>query len=72
MQPERWGQIDEMFQSAIDCAPANRSALLDSACGNDIELRREVESLLALNEEGGFTGSTGFADGMKVLEQRNT
>jgi serine/threonine protein kinase len=71
MQPERWGQIEEIFQSAIDCSPQNRTALLDSTCGNDTELRREVESLLALHEEGGCTGSPAFEDGFKVLEQLN-
>lgn len=70
MQPERWRQIEEIVQSAIDCAPENRPALLDSACGDDAELRREVESLLAFDEDGGITGPSGFADAIKVLEER--
>lgn len=68
MQPERWLHIEEIVQSAIDCAPQNRSALLDSACGDNAELRSEVESLLALHEHSGFTRSSGFDDAIKVLE----
>ncbi len=71
MQRERWLHIEEIIQSAIDCAVPDRSALLDSACGEDIELRREVESLLALHKDSGFTRSSALEDGIKVLEQLN-
>jgi len=69
MRSERWLEIEEIVQSAIDCAPGERPALLDAACGNDVELRHEVESLLAMQEDGGFTRSSGFTDAVKVLEQ---
>src|SRR5579871_1772231 len=69
MQSERWQRIENIFQSAIDCAPDQRPALLDSACGDDAELRDEVESLLALNEKSGFTSSA-FPEGMRALENR--
>lgn len=69
MQPERWARIEEVLQQAMDCAPGDRAALLDSACAGDAGLRREVESLLA-SENTGFTRSSAFADGMKLLEQR--
>jgi serine/threonine protein kinase len=69
MQTERWQQIDRIFQSALDCEPEKRAALLDSACGGDLQLRAEVESLLASHEKAGFTAPA-FNDGMKVLEQR--
>src|SRR5437870_728933 len=71
MRAERWQQIEEIVQLALDCAPQNRSALLDSACGEDAELRREIESLLALHGDSGFTTSPAFEDGIKILEQRN-
>ena len=69
MQPERWARIEAVLQLAIGSDPETRSALLDSACAGDHELRREVESLLAM-ENTGFTRSPGFADGMKLMEQR--
>jgi serine/threonine protein kinase len=71
MRPELWARIEEIVQSAIDCPSENRPALIDAACGDDAELRRDVESLMALNEDGAFTSSPGFADAVKILEQRN-
>ena len=40
---------------------------MNAACGNDVELRREVDSLLDRQEDT-FTKCSGFADGVKVLE----
>ena len=71
MQLERWRQIEDIVQSAIDCEPKSRSALLDSACGQDAELRREVESLIACQEESGFTHASAFEDGIRVLERQD-
>jgi eukaryotic-like serine/threonine-protein kinase len=45
--PERWKQIEELFHQAAECAPKDRAGILDRACADDPELRREVESLLA-------------------------
>ena len=70
MQPERWRQIEDIVQAAMDCEPKSRSALVDSACGNDAELRREVESLLAADGSS-LTGSSAFDDAIRVLEHRS-
>jgi len=50
--PERWQQVKELFESALECAPDERAAFLDHACDGDESLRGEVESLLASYEEG--------------------
>ena len=47
MSPDRWRMIDAILQAALACEPARRAALVDSACGSDVALRTEVESLLA-------------------------
>lgn len=52
MTPERWRQVDGLFQSAAELDHAARAAFLDEVCGGDSELREEVESLLASDEEG--------------------
>ena len=52
MTPERWQRVDEIFQAAVDLNPAQRETFLDSSCGDDQELRSEVESLLNCDEEG--------------------
>jgi serine/threonine protein kinase len=46
MKPERWKQVDELFEAALDCPAAERASFLDRACAGDNELRRELESLI--------------------------
>jgi len=50
VNPERWQQLRELFYRALEQDPADRPAFLDKECGQDTELRREVESLLASHE----------------------
>src|SRR5438874_2399337 len=49
MTPERWREVEQVYQSTMDREPESRSAYLSDACGVDEELRREVDSLLKLN-----------------------
>jgi serine/threonine protein kinase/Tol biopolymer transport system component len=51
MKPERWRQVDQLFQAALERAPEDRSAFINEACGDDDSLRREVEALLAADGE---------------------
>ena len=52
---EKWNQVEELFNAAVELGTAARAAFLDQACADDEELRREVESLLAYeNETAGF------------------
>src|SRR2546429_6369924 len=53
MNPERWQQLDKLFHSALERAPKERAAFLDEACAGDQQLRREVEALIAANEQAG-------------------
>jgi eukaryotic-like serine/threonine-protein kinase len=46
MNAERWRQVEELLEAALEREPAERGSLLDRACAGDAELRREVESLL--------------------------
>jgi serine/threonine protein kinase/Tol biopolymer transport system component len=47
LTPERWAQIEDLFHCAAECDVQQRAALLDEACRNDADLRREVEKLLS-------------------------
>ena len=67
MEPERWQKIDELFQAALGCAPEQRSAFLDGACGGDHALHAEVESLLAADRTGDFTNAAAYQEGMRLL-----
>src|SRR5450432_2408325 len=53
MPPERWRQIEDIFNAALECEPAGRPAYLENACGGDEALRREVEGLLQQDGQGG-------------------
>jgi Serine/threonine protein kinase len=50
---DRWSTIKTLFASALVLAPAERGAFLNSQCGSDDELRREIESLLAAHGDAG-------------------
>jgi predicted ATPase len=47
MKPELWTRIEELCQKALDLDTSGRAEFLQSTCGNDNELRLEVEALLA-------------------------
>src|SRR5262245_2268510 len=46
MNPEQWQKIETLYHSAKALKASERTAFLASACGDDVEVRREVESLL--------------------------
>jgi serine/threonine-protein kinase len=50
---ERHKRIGELFNAALQMEPADRAAYLDGACAGDESLRRDVESLLAANDQAG-------------------
>jgi len=51
MTPERWQQIRDVLEKALELPPSQRSAFLDGACLSNPSLRQEVESLLASSDE---------------------
>ena len=53
MTPERWQQLKQIFQSALERNPAERAVFLDHACTDDIALRNEVESLISSSDQAG-------------------
>jgi Tol biopolymer transport system component len=50
MQDDRWQEIDRLFDAVLEREPAQRASFIAEACGDDDELRRELESLLAALE----------------------
>jgi eukaryotic-like serine/threonine-protein kinase len=74
MNPDRWRQIGQLYHTALELESAARAAFLDATCGDDDELRREVESLLHAHEQAdGFIAGkvAGVVDEM-AAQQRNT
>jgi hypothetical protein len=46
-------RVNELFHSALDHEAETRLAFLESVCGEDTDLRHQVELLLAKQEEAG-------------------
>ena len=58
---ERWNRVKQVFQDALEQPAAERGLFLRGACGDDRELRGEVESLLLAHAAAGS-----FAQGPAV------
>ena len=70
MTPERWRQVEEVLQAALEREPAERAALLDRECAGDPSLRGEVESLLASAQPAeNFLKATVLADAAPLLDE---
>jgi non-specific serine/threonine protein kinase/serine/threonine-protein kinase len=64
MTPERWAQIKQVLQAALDLPEAERSAYLETASAGDEALRAEVESLLMAHGK-----ASGFLDAPAELTE---
>ena len=58
MTPERYRRAGEIYHEALALTPDRRAEFLHTACADDRELLRDVQSLLAAHEAAG-----GFIDG---------
>lgn len=50
-----WQLIQQIFLELVDRKPAEQAVMLRELCGDDAELRAEVESLLAADEDSGIS-----------------
>ena len=73
MTPERWQEIDKLFNAALRVEPAEREDWLDRACGGDGDLRYEIGRLLAQDERASQEGflSPPEAPGPRADRRRN-
>jgi hypothetical protein len=53
MDRERWEEIKQIHNSALEIRAGRREESLRETCGGDISLRREIESLLARQAKAG-------------------
>src|SRR5207247_932592 len=51
MTPERWQQVKQIFQSAIERPPSERDGFISQACADDPDLRSQVRSLISSYDE---------------------
>jgi Tol biopolymer transport system component len=70
MTPERYRQIDELLEQALELEPERREAFLDQACGNDDELRHTLASLLKAGQQsGGLLDAPAFDVAAREMEE---
>ena len=73
MTPERWEQVGQLYQAALELQAGERKSFLRQACGEDESLCREVESLLASEEEAGdFLAAGAIDDAAKALAEEQS
>ncbi|MCA1606017.1 MAG: hypothetical protein LC775_11230, partial [Acidobacteria bacterium] len=73
MTPERWEQVGQIYQAALELRPAERTSFLRQACGEDESLCREVESLLEAEEAAGdFLTAGAIDDAAKALTEEKS
>ncbi len=60
MTPERWRKIESIFQTVIEKPKPERQQMLTQYCGEDTELRREIEALLSEDDTNSFGDSDNF------------
>jgi serine/threonine protein kinase/tetratricopeptide (TPR) repeat protein len=53
MTPERWQQVEAIFQAALDLVPEERGRYLSEVCADDVSLKSDVENLLSQHESAG-------------------
>src|SRR5690349_7215424 len=51
MTSNRWEEINRLYDAVVEVEEKERTSFLEKACGEDVELRREVESLLAYDKQ---------------------
>src|SRR3989454_307393 len=73
MDSERWKQVDDVLESALDRAPEERDAFLRQACAGDETLEREVHSLLTSEEQAGrFLENAAIEVAARALARRQS
>jgi hypothetical protein len=51
MTPQRWQQVKAILADALDCtSPTERLRFVEQACEGDVQLKEEVEALLAFDD----------------------
>ncbi|HLM60695.1 MAG TPA: protein kinase, partial [Pyrinomonadaceae bacterium] len=69
METDRWKNIEQIFNVAVTLSPLERIEYLRVTCGDDIEMRKEIDSMLtedSMNDD--LLGEPVFSLGANLLE----
>jgi Tol biopolymer transport system component/predicted Ser/Thr protein kinase len=68
VEHKNWARVEELYHASLRVATCQRAAFLKNSCGDDEELRCEVESLLAHeNSARGFIEEPAFELAAKLM-----
>jgi hypothetical protein len=70
MDDTRWKRVEDLYHAARERAPEQREAFLISVCDDDLELRREVESLLSHSETKSLFLEPAWAGVLELAERQ--
>jgi serine/threonine protein kinase len=70
MDPDRWRQIAELYDAAMERDAGERATFLRAACAGDSELAREVQSLLDQSTSAGFLGEPAMAAAARLIKDQ--
>ncbi len=68
MDDTLWKRVEDLYHAVLEHAPEQRDAFLSSACCDDWELRREVESLLSHARNNSFFEEPPWAGALELAE----
>ena len=51
MTPELWQRLKPLFHAALERSTQDRSAFIDAACGDDLELKMHLKQLVDAEEQ---------------------
>ncbi len=72
MDVARWQKIEEVFNATLELPAHERSTFLDSACGDDGDLRAEIDALLSeVHQSEKFLSESAFSLGAQVLSNES-
>jgi len=74
MTPEKWKKIKSLFETASGLTSEERKQFLNENCGDDLELRQEVEKLLNSSEEAdtAFLEEPAVKEAVSMFEEDKT
>ena len=73
MDAERWQKIKSVFDAVQEIEFEKREKFLKDACGNDLELRREVERLIdSLDNAKSFMEQPAAGEAASLFEEKKT
>jgi protein kinase-like protein/transglycosylase-like protein with SLT domain len=68
MTPERWQEVEDVLQRALDRPPHERASFIEEACAGDAELRDEASSLIdAYEQADDFIEQPAIAEDASIL-----